>query len=218
MRTFNSEDIKKILISIRNVMEQNKNFLIELDSALGDGDLGLTMCAGFNSIVDGFKDSEDKDIGVLLSKAGLIMADSAASTMGTLVATAIMRAGGAVKGLTEISAKEFAEMGEASINGIKMRGKAELGDKTILDSLIPAVSAIRENIAPGIPLEIIFKKAYMAALEGVENTKNMKARHGRAGWYGEKSIGHQDPGATVGMLIMKAVCIYIESVGGGGLQ
>lgn len=150
----------------------------------------------------------------MIAKAGMIMASSAASTMGTLIATGMMRAGKHVKGLETISIREIAEMGNAAIEGIKQRGKAEIGDKTILDSLYPVVQILEDNKNSDDPLESIFKKAYGASLKGVEETKKMISKHGRASWYGEKSLGKQDPGATVGALIFKAIYNYTSLTSG----
>lgn len=205
-------EFKDIMKSIKDIMQQNKEYLIELDSAMGDGDLGLTMAKGFVAVSKTMDDFTDKDIGKALFQAGVAMNNTASSTMGTLIATAMMRAGKTVKGKEEVELKEIVEMGFAAVEGIKDRGKAEVGDKTILDSLVPAVEALKESSDNGFPLPTAFEAAYQAAKDGVEATKNMISQHGRARYYGEKSKGKQDPGATVAMLAIEAIWNYLKNI------
>lgn len=205
METLKIEDIKNIFREIENVINENKDYLVSLDAAMGDGDLGLTMSAGFGAIVNELEKVEDTDIGSVLGKMGMLMANVAPSTMGTLMATAIMKAGKAAKGCTEISLKDAVDMGYAAIEGIKQRGKADIGDKTILDALHPGVVELEKAINDGLSFKESFEKALKGAEQGAENTKNMVSKFGRAAYYGEKSKGKQDPGATVGMLLFKGI-------------
>lgn len=202
--------VKEIFKEIKKVIDENKDFLVRLDAAMGDGDLGITMATGFGAIVKELEKIDDPDVGNVIAKMGMIMANIAPSTMGTLMATAMMKAGKCVKGSTEIGLKEAVDMGFAAIEGIKQRGKSEVGDKTILDSLYPATIELEKAINEGLILSKAFKNALKAAEEGVENTKTMVSKHGRAAYYGERSIGNQDPGATVGMLVIKGICNYLN--------
>lgn len=205
METLKIEDIKNIFKEIENVINENKDYLVSLDAAMGDGDLGLTMSAGFGAIVNELAKVEDTDIGTVLGKMGMLMANVAPSTMGTLMATAIMKAGKEVKGRSEIGLKDAVDMGYAAIEGIKQRGKADIGDKTILDALHPGVVELEKAMNDGLSFKESFEKAFKGAEQGAENTKNMVSKFGRAAYYGEKSKGKQDPGATVGMLLFKGI-------------
>lgn len=205
METLKIEDIKNIFKEIENVINENKDYLVSLDAAMGDGDLGLTMSAGFGAIVNELAKVEDTDIGTALGKMGMLMANVAPSTMGTLMATAIMKAGKEVKGRSEIGLKDAVDMGYAAIEGIKQRGKADIGDKTILDALHPGVVELEKAMNDGLSFKESFEKAFKGAEQGAENTKNMVSKFGRAAYYGEKSKGKQDPGATVGMLLFKGI-------------
>lgn len=203
-------DVKAIFSEIKDEMVKNKDYLCELDAVMGDGDLGITMSEGYSRIVEGINDTDESNLGKMIVKAGTIMASAVPSTMGTLMATAIMRAGKEVGDVKEISLQDIVRMGYAAVDGIKQRGKAERGEKTILDSLIPAVESIERNLAQNKEIYLVFRDAYSAALNGAEATKQMKSVHGRAGWYGEKSVGKQDPGATACMLVFKALSYWFD--------
>ncbi|RBW68198.1 dihydroxyacetone kinase subunit DhaL [Bacillus taeanensis] len=206
------DDIKNILSKISEIMDENKDYLCKLDGALGDGDIGLTMSKGFKAIKNHLPNVPEEDIGVLLMQSGLEMANAAASTMGTLVATALMRSGKISQGKTELTLEDLSTAVKAMVDGIRERGKAEVGDKTILDSLHPAYAAIENANKNGSSLEEAITEAYKAAEEGMTNTKQMQSQHGRAGRYLEKSIGHQDPGATVGALFFRGFSDYINTL------
>lgn len=203
--TLNGRDVKEILESIKNEMIENKNLLIELDSAMGDGDLGLYMELGFCKISEVIKDMNEDHPGEIIIKSGSILSQEAPSTLGTLIATAFIRAGKVVKGKDVIDLKDLANMGKEAYVGIMQRGGAKLGEKTILDSIIPAINFIEKATKDGKAIEEIFKGAYDDAKKGVENSKMLKSIHGRAGYFGDSSIGKQDAGATAGMLIFKGI-------------
>jgi phosphoenolpyruvate---glycerone phosphotransferase subunit DhaL len=203
-------DVKQIFLRIRDVMTVNKEFLCQLDGAMGDGDIGITMSKGYSSIVAGINEEDESQPGRMIIKAGTIMAGAAPSTMGTLMATGIMRAGKEAGNATEITPEDLVKMGHAAVEGIMKRGKAQRGEKTALDALIPAVEAIEQNVNDGKEISEVFKSAYLAALQGSESTKHMKSIHGRAGWYGEKSIGKEDPGAVACMLVFKSISEYFD--------
>ncbi|HHW02631.1 MAG TPA: dihydroxyacetone kinase subunit L [Thermoanaerobacterales bacterium] len=205
MEKLTISEVKQIFGEIKKVIDDNKEFLIKLDAAMGDGDLGLTMTAGFDAIVKEIKNTSDNDMGNVIAKMGMVMSNVAPSTLGTLLATAMMRAGKIVKGYAEIGLKEIVDMGNAAINGIKQRGKSEVGDKTILDSLYPAIVELDKAVKDNLTLDVAFEKAFKAAKEGFKKTESMVSKHGRAAYYGEKSIGHPDSGAAVGMLIFEGI-------------
>jgi len=210
MNVLNIIDIKDIYREILNIMVENRDFLVNLDAVIGDGDLGLTMCTGFSAIVNELGKVDDDDIGNVITRMGMVMANAAPSTLGTLMATAMMRAGKEVKGLKEIALKEAVNMAYAAVDSIKQRGKSEIGDKTILDSFYPAAVELEKAMEESLTLQEALKNALKGAEDGVEKTKTMMSKHGRAAYYGEKSIGRQDPGATAGMLMIKGISNYIN--------
>lgn len=209
MDYINKSDVIGIFYEINNTIGRQKAELLNLDSIIGDGDLGLTMSAGFGKICENFSKLEsENDIGLFLKKSGLAMAGAAPSTMGTLMATAIMKAGDAVQGKWYINKQDIPEMLKNAISGIEQRGKAKRGEKTILDLLYPVYEACQSAVNENKPLPEIFRMAYDGAKKGVEDTKTMQSVHGKAAVYREKSIGKQDPGATVGLYIFEAIYAY----------
>jgi len=214
MNKINSSDLEGLFAKIKDVMVENKENLFKLDSAIGDGDLGVTMSSGFSKVYEMISVLEEKDtgdIGRVSIKVGMTLAEAVPSTLGTLMATGFMRAGKAVKGKTEVNLPDFVLMASAFVEGIMERGKTEPKEKTIIDSLYPALQALKLASEDGIDLKEGLKKAYEAAKDGAEATKEMLPKHGRAVWYGEKSIGKEDPGAVAGMLLIKAFYEYLES-------
>ncbi|AZO93309.1 dihydroxyacetone kinase subunit DhaL [Halocella sp. SP3-1] len=203
------DEIKGIVKAIRDTMHKKREYLIELDSVMGDGDLGLTMCKGFDSAVEAIESYDGDDIGQGLLKISMSMSN-AAGTMGILLASAIMSAAKASKGKEILEADDLVEMAYAAIEGIKKRGKAKVGDKTILDSLVPAAEALDVAVKEGKELPEAYRAAAEAAAEGVEKTKEMVSQFGRAHYYGEKSRGNQDPGATAALLICQAISDYLN--------
>lgn len=206
------QDIVGMFGEISSIMEENRDYLCELDGAIGDGDIGLTMSRGFKTIKEYMAENKFDEIGSLLLQSGIKFAESAPSTMGTLMASGLMKAGMAAKGKTELDLKDFYEVLKGMESGIMDRGRANAGDKTVLDSLIPATSSLEQSITENDRLPVAIEKAYHAAVKGMNDTKDMQAKHGRAGRYLEKSIGKIDPGATVGALFYQGMHQYMESV------
>jgi len=204
------EDVIRIFERISQIMEENKDELCRLDGALGDGDTGLTMSKGFKAIVNHFPNLDGEDIGGLLIQSSMVMGETVASTLGTLVSTALMRGGKAVKGKSELSGEDLVRMFEAMAQGIADRGKAKVGEKTILDSLVPAAEALAAAWKRGASLGEMLKEAAEAAMQGAERTVSMQSQHGRASRYLERSVGHKDPGATVGALIVKGFADSVQ--------
>lgn len=209
METLTARDFKAIFASLAALMEQEKDALCQLDQAIGDGDLGLTMSKGFRAVADAVAGIEEPDVGQLLVKAGLVMASTVPSTMGTLLGTGFIRAGKEVVGKQQLSLADIASSMRAMVDGISARGKAKPGDKTILDALHPAAEAMAEAAEAGKPLAEGLAAGYRAAQEGLEATKAMISQHGKAACFQEKTIGLQDPGATVGMLLMRTLAEYV---------
>ncbi len=201
MSALGKDDVIKILQNLKQLFNDNKDFLVELDGKMGDGDLGLTMSKAFTAAGDELADTEETDIGKIFMKAGMVMAKAAPSTMGTLMATGFMRGGKAIAGKSELSGPELADFFQAFVGGIMERGKAKPGEKTIIDALKPAADTLIDSRAENTATAL--QKALLAAEEGLESTKDMIAQHGRIAYYKEKSKGHEDPGATAGVILVK---------------
>jgi dihydroxyacetone kinase-like protein len=203
MTSINIDCLKIIFGHLKRIMDENREMLIELDSVMGDGDLGITMQKAFTSAHTEAGDFTGKEAGQLMLKAGMKIAQAAPSTMGTLVATGFMKGGKAILKTEALSLSDLSVFFRAFINGIMEAGKTKPGNKTIVDALEPAVNALEKASVEGKNVVEGIQMAYKAAREGVESTKSMKAQHGRAAYYQEKSIGITDAGATVGALILE---------------
>ncbi len=209
--TISSADLVDILEKMATDMEAQKDYLCELDGAMGDGDQGVTMAIGFGAIGKVLDSLRDQDIGTILTKSGMTFNGTAASTIGALLATACMRAGREAKGKYEIGLADVAAMLAAALTGIQERGKAQVGDKTVLDALAPTVTALQAAAAAGLPLPEALRRSLAAAEAGLQATIPMKAKMGRAAWIAERSVGHQDPGATSFYLMWKSAVEYLTA-------
>lgn len=195
----------EIVRAIAARMETEKDYLTQLDNEIGDGDHGINMVRGFNAVMDKLPEWENGDIGSLLKGAGMQLVSNVGGASGPLYGTAFMKAGNVLKGKSEIEAADFAAALDAAIGGVKLRGKSTEGEKTMLDALCPAHKAFTEAIAAGDELKAALQKAVAAAEAGVEYTKTIAATKGRASYLGERSIGHQDPGATSSLYILQEI-------------
>ena len=202
--TITTTDLLALLHKMAVDMAAHKDYLCELDGAMGDGDQGVTMAIGFGAIAAALPALADQDIGTLLTKSGLAFNGTAASTIGALFATACLRAGAVAKGKTALTVADLAAMAEAAAAGIQTRGKAQVGDKTVLDALVPAATALRAAADQGTPLPTALAQALAAAEAGLAATIPLKAQVGRAAWIAERSVGHPDPGATSFTLMLKS--------------
>lgn len=201
-------DNKKLLSILDNIGDriiENKMFLNDLDTAIGDGDHGINMSRGFSNVKDKLKDLDGKDCATILNTVAMTLISTVGGASGPLYGTAFMKSAAAVKGLETIDSKVFLNILKASIEGIQMRGKAVKGEKTILDSLIPACEAYEKSLNEEGSGTKALEQAVISAKEGVEYTKTIKATKGRASYLGDRSIGYADPGATSTKLILEAI-------------
>lgn len=196
--------IYQCLQKIGNSIVANKEFLTDLDRAIGDADHGANMARGFTEVMNNVPQDEE-NIGAALKKTGMTLLSKVGGASGPLYGTAYMKAAGAVQGKTELSVEDLKAMLEAAIGGIKLRGKAERGEKTMLDALEPALEALIGAIEKGEDRDTCLNQMCDAAREGVEFTKTIRATKGRASYLGDRSIGHQDPGATSSLLTLEAI-------------
>lgn len=194
-----------ILNKIAEVLEENKLYLSELDAAIGDGDHGINMNKGFNAVVTKLKDDNGLDIGVILKKTGMALVSNVGGAAGPLYGTAFMKAAAIANGKADIDIKDYIKILEAALGGVMMRGKAQRGEKTMIDALAPAIDAMKEAEDVNQTSLQILKASKDAAMQGVEYTKTIIATKGRASYLGERSIGHQDAGATSSYLILNTV-------------
>ena len=197
--------VAEIIRAIAVRMETEKDFLTQLDNEIGDGDHGINLSRGFKNVLEKLPELERSDIGAMLKGVGMQLVSSVGGASGPLYGTAFMKAGNVLKGKNEITAADFVAALEAAIDGVKMRGKSKEGEKTMLDALCPAYKALVETVDAGAELKESMAKAVMAAAQGVEYTKTIVAAKGRASYLGERSLGHQDPGATSSWYMLQEI-------------
>ncbi len=185
------------------ILKENRQYLIELDSAIGDGDHGANMDRGFKAVMSKVAEFEDKDIGTIAKTVGMTLLSTVGGAGGPLYGTFYLQIGMKSAGMMELSLADWATALEAAVDGIVMRGKAELGDKTMVDALTPAVLSLKELLNGNVPIGDALEKSASAAKKGMVDTIPLVARKGRASYLGERSAGHQDPGATSSYLILQ---------------
>lgn len=198
------ETLIELIKNIAKKIEEEKQFLTDLDSEIADGDHGINMARGFEAVEAKLDTVKDKDCGTILKTVGMTLVSTVGGAAGPLYGTVFMKSGMVLAGKEELNGEDFIKSMEAAIEGVKQRGKSDKGEKTMLDSMIPAYDAFKENIDKGT--KEAMKEALDAAKEGIEYTKTIIATKGRAAYIGERSIGHQDPGATSFTYMLE--CLY----------
>ncbi len=186
-----------------DVLQENKEYLTDLDSAIGDADHGINMDRGFQTILKKLPSVEDKDAGTILKTAGMALVSSVGGAGGPLYGTAFMQAGMTLAGKYELTAADLAAALDAALSGVMMRGKSKPGEKTMIDAIQPAVTAMRKALENGAGTLEALEQATAAAEKGMKDTIPMLAMKGRASYLGERSIGHQDPGATSSYILIR---------------
>lgn len=204
-------ECKGLLAVWADTMTANRSYLIDLDSIVGDGDLGLTMSDGFVAAAKNAAAAESDDLGNLFYFAGKAMSTAVPSTMGTLMASGLMEAGKTLKKRTELPLGEIGTLFSAYMNGVMLRGKAKPGDKTFLDGMAPAIAVLEEGRVRADVREWL-SEAAAAAAEGAQRTTTMLAVHGRAATRGEASRSLLDPGAVVAQLLLESTCAYLKTL------
>jgi dihydroxyacetone kinase-like protein len=198
------EDVLHWLAASQKVFAEKREQLTELDSAVGDGDFGISLDRGFTAVHADLSANPPADLRSVLQNAASVLIRTMGGTSGPLLGTFFLRAGTACAGKSELAPADVVAMFQAGVDGIQQRGKAAVGDKTMLDALIPAVDAMRGALEAGNNLSEILDRGAAAAEAGMQATKNMQARKGRGSYLGDRSVGHQDPGATGAYLLVKA--------------
>lgn len=193
----------KIILKMAEKISENKELLNQLDKEIGDGDHGTNMNRGFEAVKSKIDTIADMNIETQLKTLAMTLISTVGGASGPLYGTAFLRASVAIKAKENLEIQDLISIYEAAISGIKERGQSEKGQKTMLDSMIPALETMIENKDEAI--KIILERASRASWDGVEYTKSIIALKGRASFLGERSIGHQDPGATSASIILDAI-------------
>ena len=198
-------DVGFVVRSIATCAVANEIYFGELDSVVGDGDFGDSLARGFEKVLSDWDSLDSTDCASLRRGVGLVITSRMGGTSGPIWGTAAIRAAGVAARCNEIDGRAVVEMLDAAVEGIKARGKAELGDKTLLDSLVPAIDALRTAIDANEPGGSAVSSMALAARQAAESTKSMQALRGRASYTGERSIGSYDAGAM-------AVAVLLEDL------
>ena len=205
MTTVTKEQVVRWLESTAAVLSENKGYLTDLDSAIGDADHGTNMDRGFTKVMEKLPTVADKDIGNILKTVGMTLISSVGGASGPLYGTFYMRGGMAADAKEELDGDDLVNVLQGAVDGIIQRGRAQPGDKTMVDALLPALAALKQAVADGQDVRAGVAAAVAAAEQGMKDTIPLQARKGRASYLGERSIGHQDPGATSSYLILNAL-------------
>jgi dihydroxyacetone kinase len=207
----NLATLRPAMETVNRLMAANRDYLVELDQQNGDGDLGISMASGFKALSEYLAAAEEQDLGKVFMKCSGVFNEAAPSSLGTIISFGLMGMARALKGKEEAGAAELAAAMEAGLANIMEKAKSKPGEKTILDSLAPAVQAVKAHAAEGAAA--VYQAAAKAAAEGSEATRNMRSVHGRAAYYGDKSIGVLDGGSVVGKLIFQGLEEWARSAG-----
>ncbi len=204
------EQIVRWLELTTAVLNENREYLTQLDAAIGDADHGTNMDRGFQKVAEKLPTVADKDVGNILKTVGMTLISSVGGASGPLYGTFFQRGGMAADAKEELSDDDLVTMLQGAVDGVQARGRAQPGDKTMMDALLPAMAALRAAVAEGKSSADAVAAAVAAAEQGMKDTIPLQARKGRASYLGERSIGHQDPGATSSYLILNAL---LEAIG-----
>ena len=204
-----TQTTRDIIGEMAAAMEENRRYLTRLDSEIGDGDHGNNMNRGFKAALEGLDGADPSTPADVLKAVAMTLINKVGGAAGPLYGTAFLRASKALSDKEEVSAEDAAEAIDAALGGVKQRGKAEVGDKTIVDALQPAVEAAKEAAGEG-SVAAVLRAAAGAAKEGAESTVPLTASRGRASYLGARAEGHQDPGATSTYMLLDAAARAVK--------
>lgn len=193
------------------VLDQNKEYLTRLDSAIGDADHGINMSRGFKKVVEKLPGVAETDIGNILKTTGMALVSSVGGASGPLYGTFFMRSGAALAAREELSPHDLLTLFQSGVEGIVQRGRPQLGDKTMFDAWSPALEAMQKALADGGETLAVVRSGLAGAEQGMKDTIPLIAKKGRASYLGERSQGHQDPGATSSFLLLKSLLEILEA-------
>ncbi len=197
------DDVLDWIKACAKVLADNHVYLTQLDAAIGDADHGENMDRGFKAVMNKMPEMSEKDIGTIFKTVGMTLLSTVGGAGGPLYGTLFLQAGMKTVGKMEVTLDDWYSIMEAALNGVVTRGKAAPGDKTMVDSLTPAVNSLKQAAGNGTTFGKALEMSAEAARQGMEATIPLVARKGRASYLGERSAGHQDPGATSSYLILK---------------
>jgi dihydroxyacetone kinase/dihydroxyacetone kinase-like protein len=194
-----------VVRTIAETAVANERYFGDLDAVVGDGDLGYSLARGFEKVLDGWADIDRTDAGTFLKRSGMIIASRVGGTSGPLWGTAFLRAGATAGSTVDLSGEQVVAMLRAAIEGIKARGQSDVGDKTLLDALVPMTDRLERELAAGAGAGAALRAAAATTREAAEATSTMVAKRGRAAYTGERSRGSADAGAI-------AVAVIVERI------
>jgi dihydroxyacetone kinase-like protein len=215
MNSVQPEDLVAWLKALQVTYRDHKDDLTELDSAIGDADHGINMDRGFTAVKAELDKGAGQDPGTVLKAVAMTLIRTVGGASGPLYGTFFLRASTACSGKSELVASDVVEMFEAGVMGVRQRGKAELDDKTMIDALSPALEAMRQAQSTQADITEMLRLGTLAAEEGMKHTIPLQAKKGRASYLGERSIGHQDPGATSSFLLLQTAYETWSTTGPG---
>jgi dihydroxyacetone kinase-like protein len=207
-----AEHVIKFIERVATTIKAQRDYLTQLDSAIGDSDHGVNLDRGFTTVLTKLPGVADKDIGAILKTVGTTLVSTVGGASGPLYGTAFLRAGMATGDRFELGAADVIAALEAALEGIQSRGKSTRGEKTMIDSIGPGIDALKAANAAGDDFVSALRKGVAACEAGMQATTPMLATKGRASYLGERSIGHQDPGATSAYLMAQALLDVVEGI------
>jgi dihydroxyacetone kinase-like protein len=209
MTSVSSKQILHWLEQSADVLERNSQWLTQLDSDIGDGDHGMNMARGFGAIRAKLPELAEKDIGAIFKTVAMTLISTVGGASGPLYGTFFLQAATTANGKSELDLAGLSATIDAGVKGVIQRGKAAVGEKTMVDALVPAMESLHPT--GNESLEAAVSRAVEAAKKGAESTIPLVARKGRASYLGERSAGHLDPGAASSVLLLEALAESIHT-------
>ncbi len=199
------ETVKHVVRTIAQTAVDNEKYFSDLDAVVGDGDFGYSLARGFEKLLEDWDTIDDSSISNFLKKSSVIITSRIGGTSGPIWGTAFLRAATTAGDKQELTGADAVAMLRAGIEGIKKRGQADLGDKTLLDALVPATDKLEQDVNASVDAPTALQQAAVVARESAEGTKQLQAKRGRASYSGERSVGTLDAGAV-------AVAVMFEQI------
>ena len=211
MNTLNLIQVERILQTVARISRENEKYFCDLDGEMGDADFGKSIWDGFRAVMNELPSIDRADIGTFLIKVGTVFASHAGGTSGPIWGTAFLKAGLKAKGKTELTTADLVQMGRAAVQGMMARGNAQVGDKTLLDAIVPALDKVEELCQAGkADFRSAFQAASEIATEAVEGTRHWPAKRGRQSYAGDRTIGTLDPGIVAVAMMLTAVANELD--------
>jgi phosphoenolpyruvate---glycerone phosphotransferase subunit DhaL len=207
----NKSQVIQWLQNFATEIERNKEYLTELDAAIGDADHGINMDRGFKKVAGQLSSLADKDISTILKTVSMTLISTVGGASGPLYGTFFLRASAAVTGKEKLATEDLLKLLRLGLEGVVQRGKAQLGDKTMIDVLSPVVDNFQKSVDNNQTTLVAMQQVVIVAEQAMKDTIPMLAKKGRASYLGDRSIGHQDPGATSTYLMLKSLLAALES-------